>query len=67
MDLKNENCGNLILTRKAGQRLYIGDDIVITIHGIHDYQVKIGIIAPKELAILREEVMLRNLIKENPA
>ncbi len=49
----------LILTRKAGERITIGNDIVITIIEIHGKQVKIGIEAPKEMAVHREEVFLK--------
>ncbi|QLB13836.1 carbon storage regulator CsrA [Bisgaardia hudsonensis] len=46
----------LILTRKAGESLLIGDDISITILNIRGNQVKIGVNAPKEVSVHREEI-----------
>ncbi|NRT73724.1 carbon storage regulator CsrA [Clostridium beijerinckii] len=46
----------LIITRKKGDSLMIGDDIEITISKIDDGSVKIGINAPKEIVILRKEL-----------
>ncbi len=46
----------LILTRKAGEKLVINDDIVITILEFKGNQVRVGIDAPDEVSILREEV-----------
>lgn len=47
----------LIITRKKGESLMIGDDIEITISKIEDGSVKIGIKAPKEVNILRKELL----------
>ncbi len=49
----------LILTRKLGERITIGDEIVVTILEIHGKQVKLGIEAPREMAVHREEVFLK--------
>lgn len=46
----------LILTRKAGEKLLIGDDIEITILNVRGGQVKLGINAPKDVAVHREEI-----------
>ena len=46
----------LIITRKKGESLMIGDDIEITISKIDDGSVKIGINAPKNISILRKEL-----------
>jgi len=46
----------LIITRKKGESLMIGDDIEITISKIEDGSVKIGIKAPKDVIILRKEL-----------
>ncbi|OOM77920.1 hypothetical protein CLPUN_20930 [Clostridium puniceum] len=46
----------LIITRKKGESLMIGDDIEITISKIEDGSVKIGINAPKKITILRKEL-----------
>ena len=52
----------LILTRKAGESLHIGDDIKITIFSVQGKQVKIGIDVPEDMLVYREEVYQR--IKE---
>lgn len=52
----------LILTRKVGEKLIIGDDIVVTILGEKSGQIRIGIDAPKDVDVHREEVWKR--IKE---
>lgn len=54
----------LVLTRRVGERIYIGDDIVIQIGKIDRYHVSIGIDAPKDISILREEVLLKNKLIE---
>ncbi len=46
----------LILTRRVGETLMIGDDVMVTVLGIASNQVRIGIDAPKEVAVHREEV-----------
>ena len=46
----------LILTRKAGESLNIGDDVIVAVLGIHGDQVKIGIDAPRDVAVDREEI-----------
>lgn len=46
----------LVLTRNAGETLYIGDDIKITILSNNGSQVRIGIEAPKEIPVHREEI-----------
>ena len=47
----------LSLTRNSGQSLYIGDDIKVTILGVQGNQVRIGIQAPLDKVILRQEIM----------
>lgn len=49
----------LVLSRKKGERIYIGDDIFITLIEIRGDKARIGIEAPDNLAIHREEVILR--------
>lgn len=46
----------LVITRKKGESLMIGDDIEITIAKLDDGSVKLGISAPKEVTILRKEL-----------
>ena len=49
----------LILTRKVGQKLRIGEDIELTILDVKGKQVRVGIVAPKGVPIFREEVLER--------
>ncbi|HED13736.1 MAG TPA: carbon storage regulator [Gammaproteobacteria bacterium] len=49
----------LILTRRAGETLNIGDDIQITVLGVKGNQVRIGITAPRDVPVHREEIYKR--------
>lgn len=49
----------LILSRKTGEKLMIGDDVELTILGIKGNQVRVGVSAPKDVPVHREEVYLR--------
>lgn len=49
----------LILTRRVGETIVIGDNVVITVLGIKGNQARIGINAPKELPVHREEIYQR--------
>ena len=49
----------LILTRRVGETIVIGDDVVVTVLGIKGNQVRIGINAPKDLSVHREEIYQR--------
>jgi carbon storage regulator len=49
----------LILTRKLGESVTIGDDIKITILGVRGRQVRLGVIAPQKVTIHREEVYFK--------
>ena len=54
----------LILTRKPGESLYIGDNVKVTIVEIKGNQIRVGIDAPPELRIYREEIYLQ-ILEEN--
>ena len=54
----------LILTRRVGETLVIGDDVNVTVLGVRGNQVRLGVNAPKEVAVHREEIYQR-IQKEN--
>ena len=49
----------LILTRRVGETLMVGDDVTITVLGVKGNQVRIGVNAPKDVAVHREEIYQR--------
>lgn len=49
----------LILTRRVGETVMIGDDVTITVLGVKGNQVRVGINAPKSVSVHREEIYVR--------
>jgi carbon storage regulator len=49
----------LILTRRVGETLMIGNDVTVTVLGVKGNQVRIGVNAPKDVAVHREEIFER--------
>ena len=49
----------LILTRRVGETLMIGDEVTVTVLGVKGNQVRIGVNAPKEVSVQREEIYQR--------
>ena len=54
----------LVLTRKSGESLIIGDEVTVTVVEVRGNQVKIGIEAPESVKVYREE-LLRKIVSEN--
>lgn len=49
----------LILTRRVGETVMIGDDVTVTVLGVKGNQVRLGVNAPKDVAVHREEIYER--------
>ena len=49
----------LILTRRVGETLVVGDDVTVTVLGVKGNQVRLGVNAPKDVAVHREEIYQR--------
>jgi carbon storage regulator len=49
----------LILTRRVGETLMIGDEVTVTVLGVKGNQVRIGVNAPKDVPVHREEIYMR--------
>jgi carbon storage regulator len=55
---------SLLLTRRVGERVIIGNDIEVTVMSVNGGQVRLGIMAPREMRVDREEVRAR-IVAEN--
>lgn len=49
----------LILTRRVGETVVIGDEVTVTVLGVKGNQVRLGVNAPREVAVHREEIFER--------
>jgi len=56
--------GMLVISRNVGESFFVGDNIKVTIVDILLHKVKIGVEAPKEIVVLREELMGRDQVLE---
>ncbi len=57
----------LVLTRKPLEKLFIGDNICVTVVRLSDGQVRLGIDAPREVSIVRGELRDRDRLRRDPA
>jgi len=54
----------LVLSRRIGEKIMIGDDVTITILGVQGGTVRVGLDAPKEVLILREELVPHDSVQK---
>jgi carbon storage regulator len=56
----------LILTRRGGESVKIGDDVTVTVLGVRGMQVRIGVSAPRDMPVHREEIYERIRSEQRP-
>lgn len=56
----------LILTRRVGETLMVGDEVSVTVLGVKGNQVRLGVNAPKDVAVHREEIYERIKSEQDP-
>ena len=56
----------LVITRRVNETLMVGDDVTVTVLGVKGNQIRIGVNAPKEVAVHREEIYERIKAEEHP-
>jgi len=66
-ELERKEQTMLILTRRVGETVMIGDSVTVTILGVKGNQVRVGVNAPKEIAVHREEIYERIKREEQAA
>lgn len=54
----------LILTRRVGETLMVGDEVTVTVLGVKGNQVRLGVNAPRDVAVHREEIYQRIQIEQ---
>jgi len=57
----------LVLTRRVGETLIVGNDVSVTILGVKGNQIRIGVNAPKDVTVHREEIYERIQRAQHPA
>jgi len=57
----------LVLTRRVNERIVIGDDVTVTVLEVRGDQVRLGIEAPRDVKVFREEVLHRDEPNPRPA
>lgn len=62
--LQNKDFKMLILTRRTGETLMVGDEVTVTVLGVKGNQVRIGVNAPKDVSVHREEIYERIQIEK---
>lgn len=62
----NKEKGMLVLTRKTGDKIIIGDSVEVTVLSVTGNQVRVGVRAPKDVPVHREEIYQRIQLEKQP-